>query len=479
MVSLVSLKYSLAGLAMKQGRPLTVRLPSGSSSFGAAAPTRTVACAPISIPPPTNASYAPLQVGALLVGSPGDLSVHIKAGLSRLAGMAGPALLTIGLSRVQHLSHLLSLRDADAEYIGLEEDLQDLPIEVSRPQQSEFGPPTQPLDLGSGVHSVELEAVAAAAAIAADAVVNGGNKKTNVLYNVDEGVEEIEDHLKSPPQFFLKKGDAYGMESFDNAAVNGKGVENIAHTPANGMYPSKNTISTTTKDGAAVATATTTSKVPLGPLLSYTDSPEMESAFIATEARVFAASDAAFCLLFLTALVCSVWASSSTPSHQPSWMACTLAFTAMLPFIASIASLMSISTTSFYIRHRETLLLLLILVPIVIARRGGIESDASVLNLLGNSTLPYLSADLIVAFFRPLGCRIRFCWLSPAQALNMASIIANMPWRQLQAAGIGVPYAVGLGCAGVLPLLMRYRCEVQARQRVAALLTTTSVSTTG
>lgn len=485
MVSLVSLKYSLAGLAMKQGRPLTVRLPSGSSSFGAAAPTRIVACAPISIPPPAGANYAPLQVGALLVGSPGDLSVNIKAGLSRLAGMAGPALLTIGLSRVQHLSHLLSLRDADAEYIGLEEDLQDLPIEVARPQQSALGPPTQPLDLGSAVLSKELEAVAAAAAIAAAAVVNGGEKKASVLYNVDEGVEEAQD-VVADSRFFYGKGASNGKISFDNdPVVNGKGLERDS---MEGSMKTSTTATTTNKSTNGVpanpamaapitTTAAAAASVPLGLLLSYENSAEMESAFIATEARVYAASDAAFCLLYIIALLCSMWESSA--SQPPLWMTCTLAVTAMLPLIASISALVgnladdsSSTSTSFYIKCRESLLMMLMLVPVVIAQGGGSYVDPV------SSTLPCLhrAADLTRAFFMPLGCRIRFCWLLPAQILNLASIAATMPWVQLQSAGCGTTCAVMLGCTGLLPLVMTYRCEVKARQRIAALINRTESS---
>ena len=151
MVTLVSLKYSLAGLAMKQGTPLMVRLPMGSFSFGLdnAKQTLLVACVPAAVPPPPGVEYRPLQVGAFLVGASGQLSQAMKDGMARLAAASGPALLTIGLSQVQHLSHLLSLRDADAEYIGAEEDLQDLPLEVSRPHPGPNGPPTQPLYLDS------------------------------------------------------------------------------------------------------------------------------------------------------------------------------------------------------------------------------------------------------------------------------------------------------------------------------------------
>jgi len=489
MVTLVSLKYSLAGLAMKQGRPLTVRLPSGSSSFGAAAPTRIVACAPISISPPAGANYAPLQVGAFLVGSPGNLNDNLKAGLSRLSGMAGPALLTIGLARVQHLSHLLSLRDADAEYIGLEEDLQDLPIEVARPQQTPLGPPTQPLDLGSAVHSKELENVAAAAAVAAAAVVNEGDRNTSVLYNVEEGVEEVEEKNDSS-QFFLATGASMGKESSDTEPiVNEKGL-------GESVEGSMKTFSTTKSTNgahmdaamatpmASTAAAAPAAPVPLGLLLTYENSPEMESAFIAIKARVYAASDASFCVLYLIALLCTLWESSA--SQPPLWMRSTFAVTALLPLIASVSALVGVSSgaadnnssssssssstsVSFYIKHRESLFLMLMLVPIAVGRNGdGGDSYADPLS----STLPCLqrSVDLSRAFIMPLGCHIRFCWLLPAQILNIASIAATMPWTQLQSGGCGATSAVMLGCAGLFPLIMTYRCEVQARKRIAALL---------
>ena len=275
------------------------------------------------------------------------------------------------------------------------------------------------------------------------------------------------------------------MESHDNvpAVVNGKGHNDEA---AEGFEKPK--LATTNGVVAPAAASSPSATAPLGPLLSYENSPQMESAFIATEARVYAASDAAFCLLYIIALCCSVWASSpsslssGSQSQPPTWRAFILAFTAMFPLVASITSLVGTSnSTSFYEKSRESLLFLLLLVPIVLGRRGsGVDRSSLDPSSIDPSSSPCLqrSAALTMALFMPLGCRIRFCWLLPAQMLNIASLIASMPWVQLQAAGCGATCAVVLACTGLLPSVLTYRCEVKARQRLATVLHTTPSTTT-
>jgi hypothetical protein len=149
LISVVSLRNSLAGVAMKQGRPLLIPLFPFTPSA-----TATVACVPVSVPAPDGTGYRPLYVGALMVGTAGGgVSAPLAAGLASLSRRLGPALLTVGLASVQHLAHLLSLRDQDAALFGEEEELQDLPADVPRPARTPAtadDPFTQPLHLPPG-----------------------------------------------------------------------------------------------------------------------------------------------------------------------------------------------------------------------------------------------------------------------------------------------------------------------------------------
>jgi len=151
MLSIVSLKHSLAGIAMKEAHPVQLLIPAGAASTQPGpASSRVVACVPVFIPPPEAETYKPLAVGALLFGAVEEIPGPLGVGILKLAGASGPALFTVGLGRVKHLSHLLSLRDHDAEYVGAQEDMQDLPLEISRPGGFRLGGssgPTQPLTL--------------------------------------------------------------------------------------------------------------------------------------------------------------------------------------------------------------------------------------------------------------------------------------------------------------------------------------------
>jgi hypothetical protein len=125
MLSLVSLKRSLAGLAMQQGRPLTVHLPHASAIAGA---TTLLIALPIAIRPLHNIQCAPLQIGAFLMGARGSVSAPQLQELERLAATAGPAFVSLALPRLSSLAHILPLKSSDEEAFLSEDDWEGLPL---------------------------------------------------------------------------------------------------------------------------------------------------------------------------------------------------------------------------------------------------------------------------------------------------------------------------------------------------------------
>ena len=341
MVTLVSLKYSLAGLAMKQGIPLTVRLPAGSTSFGGTLATRIVACVPAAVPAPPGTAYRPLQVGTILIGSPKELSPGVKSHLAQLASVAGPALLSLGLSQVQHLSELLSLRDADAEYIGAEEDLQDLPWDVVRPQQTPAGPPTQPLDLGSSF----LEQQQQQHQQKNDSGGGGGDDD-------DHAAAAAAD---TDADFFRKGSDP--------------------RLPLSGSSASSSSLKGESGSGVNSVVNNIKRLEPLTEPYHHHHRHHSELAarmrYVSSEAHTHALADATLCACYLIAVMCMMWAAPSTGVQPPAaWAALLTA--AGLPFLASIMALIRPQWGSvFYARCREALLALMVVVTVAVNRRGG------------------------------------------------------------------------------------------------------------
>ncbi len=129
-LSLVSLRNSMAGLAMARRQPVVVTAPVA----GAAGSARQVVCLPVALHPTSNGSDGgqptspssthdscpPLYVGALMVGAgaaggsvqpaPPDL----WAGLQALAGAVAPYLLLLGLEQAEQMGDLLRLGSAEA-----------------------------------------------------------------------------------------------------------------------------------------------------------------------------------------------------------------------------------------------------------------------------------------------------------------------------------------------------------------------------
>lgn len=482
---------------MKQGTALTVRLPPGSTSFGNVVPTRIVACVPAAVAPPEGTTYRPLQIGALLVGSPGELTPELKNGIARLAAASGPAFLTIGLGKVQHLSHLLSLRDADAQYIGAEEDLQDLPLEVTRPHSSAMGPPTQPLDLSTS-HSKRPAPISATPRNEMPMERQHEQATRQQQQQQDSGASESLGSFREPTEELSAVNGAAAVDT-STAGADFFRLDNDANEPPSNekaQFFRDQGVSSSAESLAALAPGTSEEIVGgawvdrtgsldiekkgsqlvqvchhqqampcLSTLLCFQGNPALESAYIAAEAHANAITDAAFCALYLIAVMCLLWTSAPVP--QPAWLA--LALSASLPLAGSLAAMAG--KGELYVRCREALLAILLLVSVVLARRGGrLEGVAKSLDVAAG-TLPCLlrCADVFLALVLPLGCRVRFCWLLPGQLVNLWSIFKDLPWGELFSAGCGRSCAVLLTIAGALPLVLSYACEMRARRRLLAL----------
>ena len=133
LVSLVSLAHSLAGLAMKYNRVLTIQTHASGGSFIGRKKTKVVAAVPIVLASPPDSDVLPLQIGALLVGSEhGVLRKELEDTINSLASSLAPAMMTIAFPVISQMTHLLHLRDHDACGI-IEEEMQDLPLEVANP----------------------------------------------------------------------------------------------------------------------------------------------------------------------------------------------------------------------------------------------------------------------------------------------------------------------------------------------------------
>lgn len=139
-LSLVSLRRSMAGLAMAQRRPVAFAVPGG-----AAASTRQVLCMPVALQPTSSSSSGsdggqtapsgssqdadpPLYVGALMVGAAAagggaaSSPPPLWAPLAALAGAAAPYLLLLGLEQASQMGELLRLHAADAGSCSSEDD---------------------------------------------------------------------------------------------------------------------------------------------------------------------------------------------------------------------------------------------------------------------------------------------------------------------------------------------------------------------
>ena len=134
MISLVSLKNSLSAHCMKLGSMLELKIPDGFAyECDQEDKARVIGIAPAPVPCDRNDSPEHF-IGTLIVGMrTSQLDEVTMDRIQSLGDALGESLLTVGVSNVSHLAHLLSIRDQDSQFIGAEEALQDLPLDVPRP----------------------------------------------------------------------------------------------------------------------------------------------------------------------------------------------------------------------------------------------------------------------------------------------------------------------------------------------------------
>ena len=134
MINLVSLKNSLSAHCMKLGSMLELKIPDGFAyECDQEDKARVIGIAPAPVPSDRTGSVEHF-IGTLIVGmKTTQLDEVTMDRIQSLGDALGESLLTVGVSNVSHLAHLLSIRDQDSQFIGAEEALQDLPLDVPRP----------------------------------------------------------------------------------------------------------------------------------------------------------------------------------------------------------------------------------------------------------------------------------------------------------------------------------------------------------
>lgn len=334
-LSVVSLRHSMAGLAMAQGQPIVVTAP----ATGGAGAARQVLCLPVALQPTSSsgsntgqpsgsssdrgqqssnsssdrgqqsggssdtgqqasagsisAAAPPLYVGAFMVGAAAEDGAQpapprLWAGLQALAGVTAPYLLILGLTLAEQMGELLRLRGAEAAACGSdgEEDaLQDVPLEGCGP------PPPPPPRGGAGGAAGPLpardspggsEPPAEAANVAAAAALPRRSHLAGGAASAPGGSgRSLQPGGAAPPAVKQRQG-----------AEGGRGAEQAQGLEA----PSK-------PRHAHATHAPPPRAAPRGSLLGFADSA-MEARFAAAYNRSLACSDALFAAMHLAAALC-------------------------------------------------------------------------------------------------------------------------------------------------------------------------------
>lgn len=319
---MVSLKNSLAGLAMAQQQPVVVATPAATAAPAAA----QVVCMPVALAPADahaaaaqaavfsaaqaaggggspsasggqqEAASRPVYVGALMLGFPhtGSLPAPLAQALQALAAAAAPYLLLLGLTKAADMADLLRLRAADCICCGGEEDeLQDLPLEACRPQLSprssggSAGGTASPFadKAGSLEHSPAAELDEAALNAAAAKALAGASI------------------LEAPSRAGKAAAGASGGSSRGQgaaaAALRQRGPKQQQGKQAAGDSEVEADPKAALRlQAAAAADAAAPQHMPTGPLLSFADA-ELETRFAAAHDRAQLRGDALFCFLHL------------------------------------------------------------------------------------------------------------------------------------------------------------------------------------
>lgn len=430
MVTLVSLKHSLAGLAMKQGSPLHMATPT-SGTWPGCSPTRLVAVVPVTIHTPEGQSYKPLHLGALILGSTcGQLSDHQRIGIAKLAAASAPAFLTVGFPRLQHVSHLMHLRDRDALYIGAEEPMQDLPVDVGRPATyavhhhgndslcdgdcrdaidvSMASLPTKAFDLnvavdknilvmidpkqsiGKGSRRRRRPAVVKAAP-RGTCVANGTSSCDGDEHQCKDGkpedgrrtaaiaAEEICVSVEKEAAPSTEKN----LAAWDDRKSLGSAAKSIATTITTVVNqiesidvapPNQDKIQNCFSPNLIMPPASSPTSSPYTSMLLTFSNPAMELAYIMSVSAAHASSDVIFCMMYVVTMACyhACLSPQTVVGHGWAAWAGLLFLAPGLPLICAILFLVSENSSwykSWYGQYREALFGFLLLVNALFARK--------------------------------------------------------------------------------------------------------------
>lgn len=363
-LSVVSLKNSLAGVAMAQQQPVVVAMPAAT----AVPATAQVVCVPVALQPGDAGAAAaqaavasaaqaaagsgaspaaaavrqeaaagrPVYVGALMLGFPhaGRLPAPLAQTLHELAAAAAPYLLLLGLTKATDMADLLRLRAADCICCGGEEDeLQDVPLEACRPQPSPgssggsaggAGSPFLAASPDSSLSSIGLELGVDEAALNAAAA------------KALAGASHLEESAAKAARAASGEGSSRGQRTAAAALrqrgpkqQQGKQAASEAETEAAEAAADLK---------AALRQLQTTAGVPAlpphapaGPLLTFADS-ELEGRFAAAHNRAQLRGDALLSLLHLAGAV--ALAALAPAAVTRSGAAAPLALALALPLLA-------------------------------------------------------------------------------------------------------------------------------------------------
>lgn len=490
-LSVVSLKNSLAGLAMAQQQPVVVATPPATAAPAAA----QVVCMPVALAPADadaaaaqaavfsaalaagdggspaasggqqEAASRPVYVGALMLGFPhtGSLPAPLAQALQALATAAAPYLLLLGLTKAADMADLLRLRAADCICCGGEEDeLQDLPLEACRPQLS-------PRSSGGSAGS--------AASPFADGVASPERSLTAELDETALNAAAAKalagaSILEAPSWAGKAAAGASGGSSHGQgagaAALHRRGPKQQQGKQAAG----DNEVEAEPKaalrlQAAAAVDAAAPQHMPTGPLLSFADA-ELEARFAAAHDHVQLRGDALFCFLHLASALTLVALGLGALTGAAVLLALALA----LPLVAMTAGV------DRYVRHREALLSLALLLHACLLRSA---VSAGVVRLLPAGTLwclPWLlratGAEALAVF--TIGFKLRVRRFLPLHILCLALVLGGLPGRCRASAADGclpaglhrAAVAVLLFLGGLLPAAAIYKAEARARHRFLA-----------
>ncbi|KAL4443266.1 hypothetical protein ABPG75_011003 [Micractinium tetrahymenae] len=483
LLSVASLRRSMAGLAMAQRQPVVVAVPGG----GASGTARQVLCLPVALQPTasggscggsqlasadsTQPGDPPLYVGALMVGSAAADGMQLApgqlwAGLQALADAAAPYLLLLGLAQAEQMGELLRLRAADTlSCSGEEDELQDVPLEGCAP----------PLPPGGGAGGAAGALPAAGkpgsseppAEAAAAAAVDPGAQQRAVAAALSKRSRLAGGEAGGPGSSsgsLQQQGAAPAASKQRQAAGHSADAEEAEEHA--GEEGPKAAFKGRQAAGAA-AQAAAAAAAPRGLLLRFVY-PATEARYAAAHNRSLTCGDALFAAMHLCAALC-------VAVLHPASLAGSHAVHAFLA--ALLAPLLALALDSAsYVRHRELLLAVLLVSHAALLRSASLPSLLRLLPPDLPGKLPGLlratGAEALAVF--PLGLKLRLHLFLPVHALCVALVGSALPAycsSAGQASGClrsmlrpaEAALLLLLSCA--VPALVIYKSEVLSRQR--------------